>query len=284
MVPVFLALSSLAPAIKLILTPTPAIFRHHEGETTGSGGEVTMASDPLTQQPESSVWFADRLDAGEQLAQAVVRAFAELPTRNHYPVVVYALPRGGLAIAAPISQRLHCPLDVIVAKKITRPENPELAIGAVTSDGYTLWLPRLQPRREPHLDDVALHQARAKAVDQYQHFAASRPAVSPTGAIALVVDDGVATGMTIAVAVQALRAQHPAQVWICVPVAPPEILPHLQHWADRVIVLATPSPFLSVSRFYREFNQVEMEEAIASLQAANASGSQPEPQPPEPGL
>lgn len=217
-----------------------------------------------------AVCFANRQEAGERLAEAVLQSLIEQPIADPLPFIVYALPRGGLAVAAPVAEKLGCPLDVIVAKKITRPDNRELAIGAVTSDGHTLWLPRPRSPREPaYLYEMALHEAREKAYSQWQQFAPSRPAVEPQGAIALIVDDGIATGMTMAVAVQALRAQQPAQVWIGIPVAPPEILPQLHEWADRVIVLATPSPFYSVSRFYRAFDQVETEDAIACLQTVN---------------
>jgi len=229
-----------------------------------------MASGLPAPRFESTVCFANRLEAGERLAEAVWESLNEKPILGTPSLVVYALPRGGLAVAAPIAKTLNCPLDVIVAKKITRPDNRELAIGAVTADGYTLWLPRPRSPREPaYLYEMALHEAREKAYSQWQQFAPSRPTVEPQGAISLIVDDGIATGMTMAVAVQALRARQPAQVWICVPVAPPEILPQLHAWADRVIVLATPSPFYSVSRFYRTFDQVETEEAIACLQTVN---------------
>lgn len=217
---------------------------------------------------DSTVCFADRLDAGEHLAQKVLQELAAASLTQ--TAIVYALPRGGLEVAVPVARALRCPLDVLVAKKITRPENPELAIGAVTADGHSLWLPRSRSPKEPtYLNEIALHKARERAYLQQQQFEASRPQVNPTGAISLMVDDGIATGMTMAVAVQALRAQNPAQIWICVPVAPPEMMPHLHQWADQVVVLATPSPFLSVSRFYREFKQVEMAAAIAYLQTTN---------------
>ncbi len=234
-----------------------------------------MASIPSFQDFDSTVCFANRWQAGEQLALAVLQELSDRPIAGNPRFVVYALPRGGLPVAAPIAQRLHCPLDVIVAKKITRPENPELAIGAVTADGQVLWLSQSrspqsqspQPSGDGH--EMAFHQAQERAQKQWTQFALSRPAVNPTEAIALIVDDGIATGMTMAVAAQALRAQHPAEIWLCVPVAPPEILPSLQTWGDRVIVLAAPSPFNSVSRFYREFNQVHLEDAIACLQQTN---------------
>lgn len=224
-----------------------------------------------SQDSGSTVCFANREEAGERLAEAVVQAATDFIAQKQ-PFVVYALPRGGLPIATPIAQRLGCPLDVLVAKKITRPENPELAIGAVTADGHTLWLP--QPRSRPQLEQLneqARHRAQAKAKAQLQELAHSRPQVSLEGAIALIVDDGIATGMTMAVAVEALRSQHPAQIWICVPVAPIDLVPLLKSWADRVFLLATPYPFYSVSRFYQEFAQVDMAEAIACLQLANAS-------------
>lgn len=229
-----------------------------------------MTFGSLTQPPNSAVCFANRLEAGERLAQAVIRQLDEKLQVRDLPKIVYALPRGGLTIATPIAQQLRCPLDVIVAKKITRPENPELAIGAVTSDGHTIWMPQGRSVREPeYINEIALHKARERAYAQFQEFEPNRPPVQPMGAIALIVDDGIATGMTMAVAVQALRAQNPAQIWICVPVAPPEMMEHLQTWADHVVVLATPQPFQSVSRFYREFNQVEMEVAIAQLRSVN---------------
>lgn len=89
-----------------------------------------------------------------------------------------------------------------------------------------------------------------------------------------MVDDGVATGMTMAVAARALRAKHPAQIFICAPVAPKRMIQTLECWGDRVIILASPESFLSVSRFYREFHQVEMEEALECLKRANHLGIQ----------
>jgi putative phosphoribosyl transferase len=212
----------------------------------------------------SAPLFRDRADAGEQLAEAVIRQLAEIET-GLKPIqpIVYALPRGGLPIAAPLAQKLGCPLDIIVAKKITGPENPELALGAVTADGQVLW--GRQRVLRYHLRQTVQQEAQAKAKAQWGQMASACPQVDPTGAIALVVDDGIATGMTMAVAVQELRQRQVAQIWICAPVAPPELVVEMQQWCDRLVVLATPDPFISVSRFYESFPQVEMAEAIAYL-------------------
>lgn len=219
--------------------------------------------------------FRDRHEAGKQLAQVILAELSQLnESQRHAKPIVYALPRGGLPVAEPVARLLECPLDLVVAKKITWSDNPELAIGAVTADGHMI-----RSRYEPvtpenaELWKVALHQAQEKAQAQFTQLAVHHAALDPedalvqnlTGKIALLVDDGIATGMTIAVAAQALRARHPQSIWICAPVAPQKLLESLQQWGDRVIVLAAPDPFLSVSRFYEEFPQVEMEEAMACL-------------------
>jgi putative phosphoribosyl transferase len=228
--------------------------------------------------------FAHRQEAGEQLAAAIValNPWSSQPGSSQpdpsspsdgarrpdesagLEFRVYALPRGGLPVAVAVAVALDCPLDVIVAKKITRPHNSEFALGAVTADGYTLWSPDCPlSQQSPELIEPAL----GRATTQLLQFRAGHPPLSPQGKVAIIVDDGIATGMTMAVAVAAVRAQHPAAVWIATPVAPKDVLPWLEQLSDRVIVLATPDPFHSVSRFYESFPQVTMAEAIACLQA-----------------
>lgn len=212
--------------------------------------------------------FSDRNVAGVQLANAICYRLAELPFNYleiAQPVIVYALPRGGLPVALPIARALHCPLDVIVSKKITPPNNPELAIGAVTADGFVLWS-KYKPDN-PVLQKQVWEQAQEKARQQINHLAIARPVVHPEGALVLIVDDGIATGMTMLAAIESVKLKKPLAVWVCVPVAPPEIVPLLQAACDELILLASPDPFFSVGRFYREFAQVETSEAIACLQA-----------------
>lgn len=217
------------------------------------------------QNADSTVLFKNRQEAGQKLAQAVLDDMTRNPVPQATRCIVYALPRGGLPVAEPVAHALGCPLDVIVAKKITRPDNCELAIGAVTTDGHVVWAsPRLESQSAQF--DSERQQAQAHAQAQLSDLAAASPRFSPTEAIALVIDDGIATGMTITAAVEALRAQQPTQVWICAPVAPADLRPFLDSLADRVILLATPHPFHSVSRFYREFAQVTTEEAATYLQ------------------
>lgn len=207
--------------------------------------------------------FRDRTDAGEQLAQAIDATISQMATAKLPPQIVYALPRGGLPVALPIARMLKCPLSVIVSKKISHPKNPELAIGAVTAMGNVLWNEQNYPKRsEPQ---TALKQAIATAEAQMAQFNSVCPQVSATDAIAIIVDDGIATGMTMAVAAQAIKMQQPAAIWLCAPVAPPSLLSWLQTWGDRLVIMHTPEPFFSVSHFYEHFEQVKTLDAIACL-------------------
>jgi putative phosphoribosyl transferase len=202
----------------------------------------------------SNPFFDDRADAGEKLAEAVADELGKLnlTAREAVKPIVYALPRGGLPIAVPVARRLGCALDVVVAKKITRPDNLELAIGAATADGHVLWQKQKQQN---------LRLQKSLLAD----LASGCPNLSATGALAILVDDGIATGMTVAVAAQALQSQQPAALWICAPVAPPELMEFLAQIADKSIILETPHPFYSVSRFYAQFPQVETAEALVCL-------------------
>ncbi len=241
-----------------------------------------MAMPPPSAATPISPFFADRQAAGEQLALAIldmIQAAAPDPAADpatnavsddRADYIVYALPKGGIPVAVPIAQALRCPLDVIVSKKITRPANPEYALGAITADGHTVWAAACRPdQRTPQLAEPAKRQAGEQAWQLGEHL--SPAAVQ--GKIAIVVDDGIATGMTMAAAVASLRSQQPAQVWIAAPVAPVEAVADLESWGDRLILLGTPMPFYSVSRFYRAFPQVTMAEAIAGLRAAQGDGN-----------
>lgn len=214
----------------------------------------------------SQVFFHDRTEAGEKLGEKILLDLTEFyPVLTlEQPIIVYALPRGGLPIALPIARLLKCPLDIVIAKKITRNDNPELALGAVTSQGDVLW-GKYQPRQVFQQNSLR-QEAQIKAKNQLLNFLPFRPPVHLDHPLILLVDDGIATGMTIRVAVQALRQENPLAIWICTPVAPLEIIDTLKESCDHLIVLETPEPFYSVSRFYEKFEQVENDEAISCLQ------------------
>lgn len=219
----------------------------------------------------SAPLFSDRADAGEQLAQSLFNCVNELNASGiHLSPIVYALPRGGIPIAVPVARQLNCPVDIVVAKKIATPQNPELAIGAVTSEGQVLWMRQQRlGKKKSRIRELALYQAREKAKAQLAQLSVGCPQTNPQNALALIIDDGIATGMTMAAATQALKVRNPAQVWICTPVAPGSLMNWLAQWCDRVVALKTPEPFFSVSRFYQTFPQVPTEEALINLKEHN---------------
>jgi putative phosphoribosyl transferase len=227
----------------------------------------TMSHTPL---------FADRTHAGEELARVIHDVLTQQTIDSGVkPVpIVYALPRGGVPVAAPIARLLDCPLTIVVAKKISHPENPELAIGAVTTFGNVLWADQKLSRfkNDARWREVALNKAINLAKSLEALLIPACPQVNAENATLILVDDGIATGMTIAVAATALKTLSPAAVWLCTPVAPQTLLPWLQQWGDRTIILQTPEPFRSVSNFYAEFPQVDILEVLAYLQQQKTMG------------
>ncbi|MEH2074210.1 MAG: phosphoribosyltransferase family protein [Nostoc sp.] len=221
-------------------------------------------------------FFADRTHAGELLAQVIHDVLTQQTIDSGVkPVpIVYALPRGGVPVAAPIARLLDCPLTIVVAKKISHPENPELAIGAVTTSGNVLWSNQklFRPQHDTRLREVALNKAINQAKSLEAQLITACPQVNAENTTVILVDDGIATGMTIAVAATAIKMLSPAAVWLCTPVAPQKLLPWLEQWGDRTIVLQTPESFWSVSNFYAQFPQVDTLEVLRYLQQQNTMG------------
>lgn len=210
--------------------------------------------------------FHDRTDAGTKLAEVIFSSFGdENLTRNwQLNPIVYALPRGGLPVAVPVARRLGCPLSVVVAKKITLPSNPELALGAITADGCLVWS-KYKPR-SLEVQYTLIQKTQQRALSQLEKLSVGQPGISSLDRLVILIDDGIATGMTMIAAIKSIQLQKPNTVWICVPVAPRQLLEELRQFCDRLIVLETPCPFVSVSRFYGKFTQVKTEAALACLQ------------------
>ncbi|MFC7027505.1 phosphoribosyltransferase [Halomicroarcula sp. GCM10025324] len=204
--------------------------------------------------------FADRADAGEQLAAA-------LRERGVEADVVLAIPRGGLPIGRPVADALGVPLDVVVAKKIGAPNNPELAVAAVADDG-TLW------RNESiigsyDLTDGYLESARereqAAAREKFDRYRGDRPPLDLAGKRVVVVDDGLATGATMRACVQRVQAADPRAIVVAVPVGSPDTVTAIGRSVDDVVALEEPASFGAVGQFYRDFSQVSDEDAMAYL-------------------
>ncbi|HLH01502.1 MAG TPA: phosphoribosyltransferase [Bryobacteraceae bacterium] len=200
--------------------------------------------------------FKDRRDAGRKLAECV-REY--VPARD---VLVLALPRGGVPVGYEVAEALAAELDVFIVRKIGLPGQEELAIGAIASGGIRVLNEDLI--REVDLSETVLEQLTARERIELhrreQFYCGGRAAAHLTDRTIVLVDDGLATGASMRAACLAVREQHPAVIIVAVPVAARETGRELERCADRVVCVATPSPFFAVGSWYEDFSQTTDEE------------------------
>lgn len=210
--------------------------------------------------------FANRTEAGLALA----RRLLTMPFPP--PVVVLALPRGGVPVAAEVARLLHAPLDLLLVRKIGAPWQPELAVAAVVDgDPPDIVVDETTSRLCGVERDYIERQAEQELQEirrRRQVYLAGRAPVPVAGATVIVVDDGVATGTTMRAAVRALRRRQPARLVLALPVAPADTLAELRAEADEVVCLVQPEPFHAVGLHYTDFHQVGDDEVLAALRAA----------------
>jgi putative phosphoribosyl transferase len=211
--------------------------------------------------------FKDRLDAGRQLAAALGKWRGAKP-------VIFAIPRGAVPMGKVVADALGGELDVVLTRKLHAPGNPEFAVGAVDETGWSY---------------VADYAARAGAGDAYlereiaaelatmrhrrAQYTPVRPPLDPAQRVAIVVDDGLATGATMVAALHALRARNPRHLVCAVPVASGEAAELVRSYCDELVCLATPPGFYAVGQFYLDFRQVDDAEVVALLTQAGAAAA-----------
>jgi putative phosphoribosyl transferase len=206
--------------------------------------------------------FKDRVDAGRQLG----RRLAELRGQD---VVVLGLPRGGVPVAFEVAAALDAPLDVIVVRKLGLPYQPELAMGAIGEGGTRVLEDQVLSHSRVGEDELQAVEEHERSVleNRVARFRMGRSRQDLTGRIAVIVDDGIATGSTARVACRVARKMGAARVIMAVPVAPAETLTSLTE-PDEVVCLATPPKFTAVGYHYRDFSPTEDEEVVLLLDAA----------------
>jgi putative phosphoribosyl transferase len=205
-----------------------------------------------------SVIFRDRVDAAKKLAKALASYKAERP-------VVYALPRGGVVLGAEIAHSLEAPLDLIIVRKVGHPFSPEYAIAAVAEDGHTV-VNQLEVDtvdKEWFEENLKIEQKEARR--RRELYTRGRNPISAADRVAIIVDDGLATGLTMFGAIQEIRHSSPRKIVVAVPVAPPYTVQQLKQVADDVVVLYVTVNFGAIGSFYSSFNQVSDEEVIELL-------------------
>lgn len=205
--------------------------------------------------------YADRREAGRRLAEA-------LESYRGQDLLVLGVPRGGVVVAAEVARALRAPLDVVIARKIGAPQQPELAIGAVVSgdhirllDDYAIHYLRVPPEYVERETQRQLEEIRRR-VEQYR---GGRPEPAVEGRTVIVVDDGIATGYTVRAALAGLNRRNPGRLVLAIPVAPPAAVEDARRIADDVVCLQTPEPFHAVGNWYEDFDQTSDEEVVQLL-------------------
>lgn len=205
--------------------------------------------------------FRDRRDAGRRLGMALLQYKGENP-------YILAIPRGGVVVGYEVAAALDAPLDIVVPRKLRAPHNPELAIGAVAHDG-SIYLDERLARELGVDEEYLLREVEAQKEEIRRRMAlyrGDRPFPSLEERCAIVVDDGIATGSTMIVALRAIRGVRPKKLVAAIPVAPPEGVERLRQEADDVVCLATPVLFYAVGQFYEDFRQTEDAEVLDLLE------------------
>lgn len=206
--------------------------------------------------------FADRTDAGRKLAQA-------LAAYKDQHVVVLALPRGGVPVAAEVAEALHAPLDLVLVRKIGVPMQPELAMGAVVDGATPLIVRNEEVIQLAGIEEAEFKMVCSRELDEIerrrQRYLGGRARIEVAGRTAIVVDDGIATGATTRAALRATRARKPKKLVLAVPVAPTDSLPAMKAEADEVICLEDYESFGAIGYYYSDFRQTSDQEVIDTL-------------------
>lgn len=223
--------------------------------------------------------FRNRAEAGRRLAAALAE-FAGRPD-----VLVLALPRGGVPVAAEIAKDLHAPLDLCLVRKLGLPGHEELAMGAIAFGGVQVLNDELiRAARVPlTLVTRVVDDERQELDRRNREYRGARPAPEVRDRTVILVDDGLATGATMEAAVMAVRQLSPARIVVAVPVGAAEAVQRLSILADRVVCPETPEPFRAVGLWYETFDQTSDAEVVRLLAEAEARTAPPKAKSPNPG-
>lgn len=212
-----------------------------------------------------AIRFKDRAEAGRLLG----RELQEYAGRDD--LLVLALPRGGVVVGFELAAALRAPLDALIIRKIGVPSRAELAMGAVTSGG--MLLTNLELMLAEDISEQSFHLAavreRERASRDEHLYRGNRPPPDIRSRIVILVDDGMATGSTMRIAVAAVRLQHPARVIVAVPTGPPKACELLEAEADLVVCPSKPEPFQAISLSYDDFTQIDDEAVRRMIRTSN---------------
>ncbi len=208
--------------------------------------------------------FKDRTDAGLKLAQELQHYKGEKDT------IVLGLPRGGVVTAYAIAKELDLPLDIVVARKIGMPGNPELAVGAITEDGTVIFNQSIMHDLglKPSMLSQTIEAEKKEAHRRLTLYRDKRPILELAGKTVILVDDGVATGATMRAAIASVQKRGAASIVVAVPVAPPDAFNLIKSEVDNIICLLVTPHFWGIGQFYDSFAQTTDEEVIALMEGS----------------
>lgn len=204
--------------------------------------------------------FKDRLDAGKKLAQALSQS-------KDVDGIVLGIPRGGIVVASEIANFLEFRLDIVIPRKLGAPDQPELAIGAISEDGTVLMnfdIIRRVGATEAYIKEESARQL-TEIARRASAYRVGRPAMPLRDEDIILVDDGVATGATLKAAINYVKNQNPRNLTVAIPVSPIQTIRELRAEVD-VICLSSPEIFYAIGAFYSDFKQITDEEVIMHLQ------------------
>ncbi len=204
--------------------------------------------------------FRNRTDAGQRLALALAKY-------RHQDGIVYPLPRGGVALGVEIARYLGMPLDLVIPRKIGHPYNPEYAICAVTEHGAPICNEREVAQADPVWFRRRVEDERQEARRRRELYLAGRAPLAVEGKTAILVDDGIATGLTMRAAVRDIKERRPARLIVAIPVAPKDTAERLRREVDEVVALDISDFYLgAVGAYYDEFPQLDDDEVVQLLE------------------
>ncbi len=209
--------------------------------------------------------FADRQDAGRQLARALAAYKGQRP-------LILAIPRGAVPMGQALADELGGELDVALVRKLASPYSSEFALGAIDESGWAYIADHAAAAGgTPEYLEREKQRQMATLKERRSQYTPLHPPIDPVGRIAILVDDGLATGSTMIAALHATRARNPARLVCAVPVSPPETLEKIRPLCDELVCLFAPPNFQAVGQFYQDFNQVSDEEVVAILRRQRPS-------------
>lgn len=205
--------------------------------------------------------FKNRSEAGKLLG-------AILKTHVHKPAIVYALPRGGVPVAVEVARALDLPLDLVIPRKLGHPWQPEYAIGAVTETGEPVCNEEERARVDAEWFRAKIATERAEAHRRRELYCGGQPRRSAKGQCAVLVDDGVATGLTLQAAIQEVRADQPSRLIVAVGVAPADTAEHFRSLVDDFVAVQIPEYFQgTVGAYFEDFRQLSDDDVLAAMTA-----------------